>query len=169
MLNSKIEQALNKQINAELFSSYLYLSMSAWLENKGLKGMAHWMRMQADEEHVHALKFMDYVHERGGKVVLAAIDGPKTEWKSPLEVFAGAYEHECKVTGLINGLVDLALAEKDHATNAMLQWFVTEQVEEEAAAQEIVDRLKLAGDAGGMLFMIDRELGQRGAPATPAS
>ena len=144
MLNKKIEKALNKQINAEYFSAYLYLSMSAWLEGQGLKGMAHWMRMQADEERLHVMKFFDFIHERGGNVELKAIDEPKTSWETALEVFEGAYEHEVKVTGLINDLVDLAIAERDHATNAMLQWFVTEQVEEEAAAQEIVDRLKLA-------------------------
>jgi ferritin len=165
MLIPKIEEAFNKQINAELFSEYLYLSMAAHFESQGLKGMARWMRMQAQEEHIHAMKFFDFIHERGGRVVLTKIDAPKTEWSSALAVFEGAYEHECKVTGLIDELVNLAISAKDHASNAFLQWFVTEQVEEEASATEVVERLKLAGDRGGTLLMIDRELGQRGAPA----
>lgn len=165
MLNPKIEEAFNKQINAELFSEYLYLAMAAYFESQGLKGMAHWMRMQAQEEHVHAMKFFDFINERGGRVALTAIDTPQAEWSSALAVFEGAYEHECKVTALINGLVNLATSEKDHAANVFLQWFVTEQVEEEASATEVVDKLKLAGDNGGMLFMIDRELGQRTPPS----
>lgn len=167
MMNKKVQNAINQQINAEYFSSYLYLSMSAWLDGKGLKGMAHWMRIQAEEERFHALKFLDFINERGGKVVLTSFDDPKVEWNSALEVFTDAYEHECKVTSLINGLVDLALAEKDHAANALLQWFVNEQVEEEAAAQEITDKLKLAGDNGAVLFMVDQELAQRPAATPP--
>ncbi len=167
MINQKIQDAFNKQINAEYFSSYFYLSMSAWLDGKGLKGMAQWMRMQAEEERLHALKFTDFVHERGGTVLLAPIEGPKVEWRSALDVFSDTYDHECKVTGLINGLMDLALAEKDHAANGFLQWFINEQVEEEATAQEITDKLKLAGDSGAVLFMLDQELGQRPAPTPP--
>ncbi len=166
MLNPKVGEHFNGQINAELFSSYLYLSMSAWLESQGLKGMAHWMRMQMQEEHMHAMKFVDFVNERAGRVLLTALEGPKTEWSSPLEVFEDTCEHERKVTGLINGLMDLALAEKDHAACSFLQWFVDEQVEEEASAQEIRDKLKLAGDNGAVLYMIDQELG--GRPASPA-
>ena len=166
MLNSKIESALNEQLNAELFSSYLYLSMAAYFESQNLKGMAGWMRMQGQEENMHAMKFFDFIGERGGRVTLARIKEPKTEWSSPLDVFEDTCEHERKVTGLINELVDLALNEKDHAANAFLQWFVTEQVEEESSVQEIVGKLKLVGDRGGILFMIDRELGQRAAPAT---
>ena len=166
MLKPKIEGAFNKQINAELFSSYLYLSMSAWLESQGLKGMAHWMRMQAQEEDLHAKKFIDFISECGGRVLLSAIEGPQTEWSSPLAVFEGACQHESKVTGMINDLVDLAVSERDHAANNFLQWFVTEQVEEEASAGEIRDKLKLAGDSGAVLYMIDQELGQRPVPAT---
>ena len=169
MSNPKIQDALNKQLNAELHSSYLYLSMAAYLESQNLKGMAHWMRIQAQEENLHAMKFFDFINERGGKVVLTQIDAPKTEWSSPLDVFEDTCKHESKVTGLINELVDLSLSEKDHAANAFLQWFVTEQVEEEASAQEIAGKLKLVGDRGGMQFMIDRELSQRTPPAVAAT
>jgi len=167
MLNSKIQDTLNKQINAEMFSSYLYLSMAAWAESQGFKGMAHWMRMQVQEENLHAMKFIDFVLERGGRVHLTALEGPKVEWASPLDVFTDVCAHEAKVTGLINELVDLAVGESDHATNAFLQWFVTEQVEEEATARDIRDRLKLAGASGATLYMVDRELGRRdgGFPA----
>lgn len=169
MLNSKIQDAFNQQINAEFFSAYLYLSMSAWLESQGLKGLAHWMRMQAQEENLHMTKFIDFVHDCGGRVLLTAVDGPQTEWNSPLDVFEHVCQHERQVTGLINNLVDRALSEKDHAANNFLQWFVTEQVEEEATAGEIRDKLKLAGDNGAVLYMIDQELGQRAAPAAPAA
>ncbi len=168
-MNSEIESAFNEQLNAELFSSYLYLSMAAHFESQNLKGMAHWMRMQAQEENMHGMKFFDFINERGGKVTLAKIKEPKTEWSSPLDVFEDTCAHESKVTGLINGLVDLSLSEKDHASNGFLQWFVTEQVEEEATAQEIRDKLKLIGDSPVVLFMIDQELGQRPAPATGAA
>jgi ferritin len=161
MLNPKIQDALNDQINAEIFSSYLYLSMSAYCESRNLKGMANWMRVQAQEEITHAMKFYGFVNDRGGRVVLTAIDGPETDWDSPLELFKDVYDHECKVSGLINDLVDLSIAEKDHATNALLQWFVAEQTEEEATAQETVDKLTLVGDSGTGLFMLDAELGQR--------
>ena len=169
MSNPKIQDALNKQLNAELYSSYLYLSMAAYLESQNLKGMARWMRIQAQEENLHAMKFFDFINERGGKVVLTQIDAPKTEWSSPLDVFEDTCKHESKVTGLINELVDLSVSNRDHAANAFLQWFVTEQVEEEASAQEIRDKLELAGDNGAVLFMIDQELGQRPAPAAPAT
>jgi len=160
-MNPKIEKAFNEQINAELFSSYLYLSMSAYFESIGFSGMAQWMRFQAQEENAHAMKFFDFINERGGRVTLAKIETPGAEWKSPLAAFEASYEHECKISGMINDLVDLAVAEKDHASNAFLQWFVTEQVEEESSVQAIVDRLKLVGDHPGMQFMLDRELGQR--------
>lgn len=161
MIKEKIQDALNKQINAELYSSYLYLSMSAYFESINLKGFANWMRVQTQEELVHAMKFYDYLIERGGKVLLSSIESPPTEWPSPLAIFENAYQHEQKVTGLINKLVDLAIAEKDHATNNFLQWFVSEQVEEEASADEVVQKIKLMGDARGGIFMLDRELAQR--------
>ncbi len=166
MMNSKIQDSFNEQLNAELYSSYLYLSMAAYLQSQGLKGMANWMQIQAQEENMHAMKFFDFINERGGRVTLFKIQEPKTEWSSPLDAFEDTCKHESKVTGLINDLVDLALSEKDHAANAFLQWFVTEQVEEEATAQEIRDKLKLVSDNPVAVFMMDRELGQRVAPVT---
>ena len=161
MLAEKIRDALNKQLNAELYSSYLYLSMSAYFQTINLPGFANWMRVQAQEELVHAMRFYDFINERGGRVMLQQVEAPPTEWSSPLDMFENVYRHEQKVTGLINDLVNLAVAERDHATNIFLQWFVTEQVEEEASADEVVQKLKLMGDAGGGLFMLDREMGQR--------
>jgi len=161
MIKEKMQEALNQQVNAELYSSYLYLSMAAYFESINLKGFASWMRVQTQEELVHAMKFYDFIIERGGKVLLSSIEGPPTEWVSPLAIFEHAYEHEQKVTGLINKLVDLSAAEQDHATSNFLQWFVAEQVEEEASADEVVQKIKLMGDASGGLFMLDRELAQR--------
>lgn len=161
MLKEKIQEALNKQLNAELFSSYLYLSMSAYFESINLKGFAHWMRIQTQEELVHVMKYFDFLIERGGKAILSSIESPPTEWASPLAVFEHAYQHEQKVTGLINDLVNLAISEKDHATNNFLQWFISEQIEEEASADEVVQKIKLMGDASAGLFMLDRELAQR--------
>ncbi len=167
-MKEKMVSALNKQINAELYSAYLYLSMSAYFQSINLSGFANWMRCQALEEQVHAMKLYDFVNERGGRVNLTAIEEPPSYWDSPLAVFEAVYQHEQKVTGMINGLVDLAIAEKDHATNSFLQWFVTEQVEEESSADGIVQKLKLIADAPGGLFMIDNELAQR-AFTMPAS
>ena len=168
MLSKKMEGALNGQINAETYSAYLYLSMSACLQSLNLPGFASWMRVQAREEMAHAMKIYDYVHERGGRVTLQPIEGPPTEWASPLEAFEQAYKHEQKVTGLINDLVSLAVSENDNATNIFLQWFVTEQLEEEASADEVVQKLKLAPDAPDAMFMLDREMAQRvfASPAT---
>jgi len=166
-VNKKIEKALNKQINAELYSSYLYYSMSAYFHTLNLEGMASWMKVQTQEEMVHANMFNDYVLERGGTINLTTIDGPKTKWDSPLAAFEDAYAHEKKVTSLINNLVDIALQESDHATNAFLQWFVSEQVEEEAAADSIVQKLKLVGKNGSGIFMIDQQLQQRSFTAPP--
>lgn len=161
MISAKMENAINSQMNAELYSSYLYLSMSAWCESVSLKGFANWMRVQAQEELVHAMRFYSYLNERGAAVKLRGIEGPPTEWESPVAVFQSTYEHEQKVSGLINHLVDLAEEEKDRMTQTMLQWFVTEQIEEESSANEVLQQLKLMGEAKGGLFMIDRELGQR--------
>jgi ferritin len=161
MLKPSVEEALNKQINAEIYSSYLYLSMSAHFGAINLAGGASWFRAQAQEEMVHAMMIFNFVLERGGRVKLTAIEGPETEWESPLAVFEAAYKHERHVTALINGLVDLALQESDHATNNFLQWFVGEQVEEEASADAVVQKLKLVGNDGGGLFMVDQELGAR--------
>jgi ferritin len=156
-----MQEALNKQVNAELFSSYLYLSMAAWFQSQNFAGMANWMQIQAQEELGHAMKFYGFINDRDGRVLLSAVEGPQTDWKSPLEIFEEAYKHELKITGLINGLVKLALQEGDYAANAFLQWFVNEQVEEESAAITIVQKLKLVGDNGVALFMLDNELGQR--------
>lgn len=161
MINKKVEEAINSQINAEQYSGYLYLSMSAYFQEMGLRGFAHWMEIQAAEEFGHSRKLYNYLFDRGGRVMLKAIDGPPTEWKSPAHVFEEIYKHEQKVTGLINDLVNLAIAEKDHATNQMLQWFVAEQVEEESSALTILDELKLIANDGNGLLMKDRELAQR--------
>jgi ferritin len=161
MLSKEMEEAINKQINAEIYSSYLYLSMSAYFQSTGLAGSASWMRQQAQEEMFHAMKMFDYVNERGGRVILQAVEQPQTEWTTASDVFRNVLSHEQKVTGLFNDLVNLALDERDHATNIFLQWFVSEQVEEEASAGEIVDKLKLIGNDANGLFMLDRELGQR--------
>ena len=161
MIGKKMEKALNEQINAEYYSAYLYLSMVAYFEDQNLAGFAKWMKSQVQEETMHAMKFFDYVCERGGRVTLKAVEQPPKTWKSPLAAFEAAYKHEQLVTNLINKLVDLAITEKDHATNAFLQWFVNEQVEEETTVDSIVQELKMVADAPGALFMIDRELGQR--------
>ena len=166
MLSKKMEKALNGQINAELYSSYLYLSMAAYFESKNLPGMASWMRIQAEEEKMHGMKFFDFVADRGGRVTLDKIDAPETEWASPLAAFEAAYGHEQKVTGLINDLVKLAKSESDAATDIFLQWFVTEQVEEEKSADEVVQKLKMIEGAPHLMLMMDRELGARQAAAT---
>ena len=167
MISKKMEEALNKQINAEVYSAYLYFSMAADFETKNLPGFAQWMYMQAQEEFGHATRFYNYINEQQGKASLTAIDGPPTEWATPLEVFEAAYKHEQHVTSLINDLVALAMEEKDFASNIFLQWFVTEQVEEESNAATIVEELKMVGNSVQGLFMLDRELGQRQAGAMP--
>ena len=169
MIDQRMQEALNKQINAEIYSAYLYLSMSAHFQSVNLAGFANWMRVQAHEELMHALKFYDYVNERGGRIVLQPVEAPPSHWDSPLAVFEHVYQHEQKVTGMINKLVDLAVEIRDHATNNVLQWFVAEQVEEEASADEVVQKLKLVGDDPSALFMIDRELAQRAFVAPAAA
>jgi ferritin len=161
MLDKKMEKAINKQINAELYSSYLYLSMAAYCESKGLPGFANWFRVQTQEELVHAMKLFDYVNERSGRVTLDAIEAPPSQWKSPLDVFTATLKHEQKVTALIGGLVDLARKIPDHPTESILQWFVTEQVEEESSAEKIRAKVELVGDKGHGIYMIDRELATR--------
>ncbi len=161
MIGKKMEEALNGQINAELYSAYLYLSMEAYFGCENLAGFANWMRVQTQEELMHAMKIYDYVAERGGRVVLGAIEQPPAKWESPLGVFEAVYKHEQKVTGLINDLVNLAVEEKDHATNSFLQWFVTEQVEEEDNASTVLGQLKLIKDSPQALFMMNKEMGQR--------
>jgi ferritin len=161
MLSKKMETALNKQVHAELYSAYLYLAMSSYFESVNLPGFASWMKIQTQEETAHAMKIYDFVHERGGSVKLAAIEAPPAKWRSPLAAFEAALAHEQKVTGLINSLTTLANQQKDHASGIFLQWFVTEQVEEEATADDIVNKLKLLGKSGHGLFMMDKELGSR--------
>lgn len=169
MLKESVEDALNEQINAELYSSYLYFSMAAYYEDEGLPGFASWMRAQADEEHAHAMRIYDFVIDRDGRVTLDGIDSPPTDWSNPAGAFEAAYEHEVEITEMIDDLVALAREENDNATENMLQWFVAEQVEEEATAQAILDKLKYVGDDGPGLLMVDQELGQRGTDGSDSN
>jgi len=169
MLKKKIEDALNNQINEELFSAYLYASMRAYFESLNLKGYANWMRLQVLEESFHALKIIEFLYERGGRVRLQAIKAPQIDWESPLAVFEATLEHEGHITDCINKLSTLAIKEDDHATRVFLEWFVTEQVEEEANADAMLQNLKLMKDAPGGLFMLDREAGQRTLSPTVAA
>ena len=162
-MNEKVEQAINEQIAQEFYASHLYLSMMAYFEAESLGGFAHWMRLQAIEEHGHAMKLVDFLIERGGRVELQAIEKPQRDFDSPLAVMKAALGHEEKVTARINDLYELAVAERDYPAQVMLQWFITEQVEEEASAGAIVDQLALAGDSGGALLMLDAKLGERAA------
>lgn len=161
MIKSKVEKALNDQINAEMYSFYIYLAMSNWLTDANWDGMAKWMKAQAQEEMTHAMKLFDYIHERGGHVSLDAIKKPAAEWASPLAVFEAALEHERYITGRIAKLVEIAQAEKDHGTYAFLQWYVSEQVEEEATLEPIVAKLQMAGEQVAALMGMDRYLGMR--------
>ncbi len=159
MLSKKMEIALNKQINAEFWSAYLYLSMSAYFAADGKPGFAHWFKQQFEEEQEHAMKLFDYVIDRDGKVTLDPIKEVQHEWKSPLHAFEQTLAHEKVVTGFVNDLVKLAKEEEDYATENMLQWFVNEQVEEEATAQGYIDALKMIGDNGFGIYTLDKELG----------
>jgi ferritin len=161
MIGKKMLDAFNEQINAELYSAYLYQAMAADFEARNLRGFAHWMELQAKEEQGHAKKMYGFLVDRGGRVVLKAIAAPPAEWKSALAVFEEVYAHEQKVTGLIHKLVELARSENDHAAEVFLAWFVTEQVEEEAHASEISEKLKLVKDQAQGLLMMDSLLGQR--------
>ncbi len=161
MISKKIEKAFNDQINAETYSAYLYWSMSAALEAMNLPGFANWMRVQAQEEMVHAMKFYTHIIERNGKVTLKKLDAPPTKWNSVTAIFSDSCRNEQKVTGLINNLVDLAIKEKDHAANVFLQWFVNEQVEEEKNADEILKKLKTISERPEGILMLDKELGMR--------
>jgi ferritin len=161
MIAKSIEAALNKQVNREFYSAYLYLAMSSYFETISLRGFAKWMRIQAKEERAHALKIYDFLIARGGRVTLDAIEAPKAKWTSAGKVFEETYAHEQKVTAMINNLVDVAIKEKDHATFEMLQWFVKEQVEEEANASDILNQIRIVGDVPGHLFYLDHHLGKR--------
>ncbi|MBI2425559.1 MAG: ferritin [Candidatus Hydrogenedentes bacterium] len=164
MISPEIQDAFNKQINRELYSAYLYSAMANHFNNVNLKGFANWMRIQTDEELAHARKMIDFVNNRNGRVIYEAVDAPPSSWESPLSVFEESYKHECFISESINEISSLAMQKKDHATHAFLEWFVTEQVEEEANADDIVQQLKLVQDAPGALFILDREMAQR----TPA-
>jgi ferritin len=158
VLTDRMHKALNDQLQAEFYSAYLYLAMAAYFEDKGLEGMANWMTIQFQEEQSHALKFYKYITERGGRVELEALEKPTKDWADPVAAFEAALDHERMISGQINDLANLAMEERDHATHNMLQWFISEQVEEEANVDGIVNQLKLVGGQGNGLFMIDREM-----------
>ncbi len=162
MLTDKLQKALNAQINAELGSAYQYLAMAAHFDGANLEGSARWMRRQSREEVSHAMKIFEFVHDRDGKVVLEAVAKPKGQFASTLAVWEAVLKQEQHVTGLIHALYRLAGEEKDYPTQAMLQWFVGEQVEEEAAAQEILDKLRMVSDRPGSALYLDKEYGKRG-------
>lgn len=164
-LSAQMQKALNDQIQMEFASHYAYLAMSAWLAERTFDGFAAWMRVQAMEEHAHAIKILDYVLDRGGSVTFAALPGAGGKWKTPVEVFESAKAHEAKVSASITRLYALAVKELDYPTQAMLQWFLTEQVEEEKTSSAVVERLRMAGDNSSALLMLDRELGSRQAGA----
>lgn len=161
MISDLVQDAINEQIQAEMYSSNLYLSMSAYCETLNLKGFAHWMRLQAEEERGHALKLVDYLSDRQGRVVIKALGEPVHDFASPLDVMEQTLAHEQKVTALINQLYETALAEKDYATQTMLQWYISEQVQEEAVATTYVEKLRMIGDKSNAIFWIDKELGKR--------
>ena len=162
-MKEKVGKAFNGQINAELHSAYLYLSMAAYFESNNLKGFGNWLRLQAKEELTHAMKFYDHMLERGGNVSLKAVESPKTGWKSALEAFDDVLKHEQMITGMIHALVDLTASEGDHAGASFLKWFVDEQVEEEAQSAEIAGKLKLINNIPGGLLMLDHQYGKRGS------
>lgn len=161
MISKTMEKALNEQINKEMYSAYLYLSMSAHSTHNGLDGFANWFMVQYKEEMEHAMRIYIYLQDQGSKVHLRKIDEPLSTFKDPMEMFQKTLEHEKFITKSINDLMDLAIKEKDHATQIFLQWFITEQIEEEANDNEIIGKLRLVGDKGNGMFMIDKELGQR--------
>ena len=163
MIKDSLAEAINRQINAEMYSAYLYLSMAVDFGDKNLDGFEHWMRLQAQEEMDHAMRFLDYLSERGGRVKLDTIEKPVSGWSSPLDAFRDAYAHECKVTGMINDIMDLAEKENDRATMNMLRWFVEEQVEEESSADDIVQKLEMAGDSPGALLILNDRMARRTA------
>jgi ferritin len=161
MFTKPVYEALNDQFRSEISSAYIYLSMSSFCESENLPGLAKWLRVQWEEELAHALKLYDYVNERGGQIVLQAIEKPQSKWKSPLDVFESVLAHEQKVTASINKVYEVAIKEKDYPTQVELQWFIKEQVEEEKHAGEIVQQMKLAGASGPSLIMLDRQLAAR--------
>jgi ferritin len=169
MLKETIQKALNEQLNAETYSAYLYLSMSAYCEEKDLKGMASWFRVQAQEELIHAGKFFTFLNDRDGRVLLSTIAGPPHEWASSLAAFEDAYHHEQKITASLSKIAELAMKEGDHITITFLQWFLNEQIEEEATAKGIVGQLKMIGDNQSGLYLLDEKLGTRVFVYPPAT
>lgn len=161
MLKDSIQEALNDQVKHEFYSAHVYLAMCAWFEDQGLPGFASWMRMQYQEELGHGIRIFDFINDRDGKVIIEGVSAPPTSWESPLAAFEAAYENEKAVSKSIDDLYDLAGKENDHATRVMLQWFITEQVEEEASTKQAVDRLKLAGNDSSALLVLDQQLGSR--------
>ncbi|KUG20379.1 MAG: ferritin [Methanomicrobiaceae archaeon] len=161
MISQRMGDAINEQVMWEMYSAYLYLSMSAYFESTGLRGFAHWMRVQAREELGHAMKLYDHLVDRGYRITLLPIDAPPGEWNSPEQVFFETYEHEQKVTGLIDGLMQIAREENDGASQQMLRWFVDEQEEEEESALGALEKVRAAGGESERLAALDRELGQR--------
>ncbi|MDK2976368.1 MAG: ferritin [Candidatus Marinimicrobia bacterium] len=161
MISKKLEKALNEQINKELYSEYYYLGMAAWFSDQGLDGFANFFKVQVQEERFHAMKMFDYLINRGGKVALEAIQKPPQDFESAEDIFKKAYEHEQFVTKSINDLMDLAIAENDHATRNFLNWFVEEQVEEEASMDELLTKVRMIGSKGHGMLMLDGQLAQR--------
>ena len=169
MISEKMQDALNEQVNKEFYSAYMYLAMSAYCNNIGLPGFSHWMRMQYEEENLHVTKMYDYILDQGGAVHLKTIDEPEQEYGAPVDIFQQTLEHEQYVTGLIHKLMDLAVEERDYATQTFLQWYVTEQVEEESNVNDILAPLRMVGDDKGGLMMIDQQLMQRLVPTPPVN
>jgi ferritin len=163
MISQTMQDAINEQINKELFSSYLYLSMAAYFASKNLPGFTKWMHVQAGEEREHAMKLYEHLEDRGGRVLLKAIAAPKTDWASNLEAFREAAAHEAMITASINALYETALQEKDYPAQVLLQWYINEQVEEEKNAAEIVANLELIEERGTAVLMLDKQLGKRGS------
>ena len=161
MITQRIQDVMNEQIKHETFSAYLYFSMAAYFHSKSLNGMAQWMKAQAQEEFAHALRFFNHINDRGGRIEFQALEKPQADWDSPIAAFKAALQHEVFITGKINDLAKLADDENDRAAGIMLQWFVTEQVEEEDTVSTVIDMLELIGDFGHGLLMADRELGAR--------
>jgi ferritin len=173
MIGKKLNDAMNEQIKNELESYYIYLSMAAWLHSKALDGMGHWMRVQAHEEMLHAMKFFNHLIDRGGKVALKDLKQLKVQWKSPLEVFQDALEHEKFISKKINDLMSIARQEKEYASEPLLAWFTNEQIEEESNASKITEQLEMVGADKSGLLMLDRELAARlyppGSPLNPVA
>jgi ferritin len=163
MISQSLQDALNEQIKNEFYSAHVYLAMSSWFDDKGMPGFARWMRVQYSEELAHGLKIFDFINDRDGRARVYGFDAPPSDWQTPLDVFESSYAHEQKVTAMINDLYAMAQKEPDYATLVLMQWFISEQVEEEKNAKLIVDQLRMAGDSASAILILDRELGARKA------